>query len=42
VLSAFSEEGKIFIIYCNTGEFLLDFLKVISTANVLLPSFTDC
>jgi hypothetical protein len=40
VLSAFSQEGNIFSICCNTGEFLLDFLKFIA---VNLPaSFTSC
>jgi len=30
-----------FSMCCRTGEFLLDFLKVIITANVFLASFTD-
>jgi hypothetical protein len=41
-LSAFSQEGNIFSVCCSTGEFLLDFLKVILTAiaSVQLPSPT--
>jgi hypothetical protein len=31
-LSAFGQEGNIFSICCSTGEFLLDFVKVVITA----------
>jgi hypothetical protein len=32
--SAFDQEGKILSICCSTGEFLLDFLKVIITVKL--------
>ena len=41
VLPAFSREGNVFSFCCSTGGFLLDFLKVIVTANIFL-AFTDC
>jgi len=41
VLSAFGQETNIFSIYCSTGELLLDFLNVITPANLLLAFFTD-
>jgi len=34
--------SKIFRIYCSTGDFLFDFLKVIITAIVCLATFRDC
>jgi hypothetical protein len=34
--------GQPFSTCCSTGEFLLDFLKVIFTANLFLASFTEC
>jgi hypothetical protein len=37
VLSAFGQEGNIFIICCSTGKFLFGFLE----ANLFLASFTD-
>jgi len=39
-LSPFGQKDHIFSICCNTGNFLLDFLKVTITAN-LLASFAD-
>jgi len=42
VLSAFGQKGKIFSICCSTGDVLLDFVKVVITANLLLAFFTDC
>jgi hypothetical protein len=36
------QKSKIFSICCSTGEFLLDFIEVIITANLFLGSFTDC
>ena len=36
------QEGNIFSICCSTGEFSLDFLKVIITANSFATSFTNC
>jgi hypothetical protein len=42
VLTAFGQEGKVFQHLCSTGEFLLDFLKVIITANLFSYSLTDC
>jgi hypothetical protein len=42
VLTAFGQKGNIFSTYCSTGEFLLDFIKVIIIANVFLNSFNDC
>lgn len=41
ILSAFGEGGKNFSIYCNIGDFLLAFLKVITTANIWLALFSD-
>ena len=38
ILSAFGQEGNIFSMCCNTG----DFLKVTITAIPLLVYFTDC
>jgi len=32
--------GHIFSIFCSTGEFLLQYLKVIITANFFLSSFS--
>jgi hypothetical protein len=32
-MNAFGQKGNIFSICCSIGEFLLDFLKVIITAN---------
>ena len=37
-LSACGQEDNIFISCCSTGEFLLDFQKIIITANLLLAS----
>jgi hypothetical protein len=42
VLTTFGQQGNISSICCRTGDFLLDFIKVIITANVFLASFTDC
>ena len=36
------QEGNIFVICCNTGEFLLDFLTAIITVKLFIDSFTDC
>jgi hypothetical protein len=42
-ISAFGLYGNIFSICCSTGEFLLDFLKIILTVIAYrLASFTDC
>jgi hypothetical protein len=41
MLSAFSQEGKIFSVCCSTGESLLDFLKFISTAILCVGPFID-
>jgi hypothetical protein len=40
VLSAFGQEGNILTICFSSGEFFLDFIMVLITAN--LASFTDC
>jgi hypothetical protein len=41
VLSSFCRECNISSICCSYGGFLLDFLKVITTATVRLAAFTD-
>lgn len=41
IQSAVGQEGVVSI-WCSTGEFLLDFPKVIITAVGCLASFTDC
>jgi hypothetical protein len=40
-MSAFGQEGIIFSICPSTGEFLLDFLKVVIAEKLFLVSFTD-
>jgi hypothetical protein len=40
ILSAFSQEAKLFSICCATGQFLLDFLKVTITAIVCIATLT--
>jgi hypothetical protein len=40
-LSAFGQEGNIFSICCSTGEFLLRFLKVYTTAMFFAATFID-
>jgi len=41
VPSSFYQDGNIFSICCSYGRFLLDFLKVITTATIRLAAFTD-
>lgn len=41
IQSAVGQEGVVSI-WCSTGEFLLDFPKVIITAVGCLAPFTDC
>jgi hypothetical protein len=41
VLGAFGHDDNIFSIYCSTGEFLLDFLKVIINTNFCLSPLRD-
>ena len=41
-MATFGQEDNIFSICSSTGEFFLDFLKVLSPANIFLSSFTDC
>jgi hypothetical protein len=41
-LSELGQEANIFGICFATGQFLLDFLKVITTAIVCVATFTDC
>jgi hypothetical protein len=41
ILTAFGQEGNIVSTCCSTGEFLLDFLKVIVKTNLFLTSVPD-
>ena len=42
ILSVFGKDGNVFSISSSTGEFLIDFLKIIITANLCLAPLTDC
>ena len=42
ILSVFGKDGSIFSVCSSTGEFLIDFQKIIITANLCLAPLTDC
>ena len=42
ILSVFGKDGNVLIICSSTGEFLIDFLKIVITANLCLAPLTGC